>query len=91
MNEKFRQFERQSHLDVYSLGLDRAAWESKLDAYTKLIIQDCIDQLRQEWYDLNNTERDTLGDARAVAILVGQKNGVLKSMSKIKKHYGVTE
>ena len=61
------------------------------ERFAELIVADCIDELRHEWYDLNNGELDVLGDARATAILVGQKNGVLKSISKIKKHFGVKE
>ena len=40
MNEKTREFERASHIDVYALGKDRAKWEQTLDKYTELIVQD---------------------------------------------------
>ena len=59
--------------------------------FSELIVRECVEQLRQEWYELNNTESDTLGDARAVAILVGQKNGVLKTIARVKQHFGVEE
>ena len=36
-----KQFERESNLDVYSLGLDKAKWESRLEAYTLLIVKEC--------------------------------------------------
>lgn len=36
------QFARQSHLDVYGLGLDKAKWELALERYTRLVVQDCI-------------------------------------------------
>lgn len=62
-----------------------------LEEFAELIVKECIKQCQQEWYDLNNTESDTLGDARAVAILVGQKNGILKAISGIKKQFGVEE
>ena len=41
MNNLIKQFERQTNLDVYSLGLDRAKWESRLEAYTLLIVREC--------------------------------------------------
>ena len=40
MNEKTREFERASHIDVYALGKDRAKWEQTLDKFTELIVQD---------------------------------------------------
>jgi len=72
-------------------GIDLNPDQVGLDLFGELIVRECIDQLRQEWYDLNNTESDTLGDARAVAILVGQKNGVLKTIARVKRHFGVEE
>jgi hypothetical protein len=46
MNQQLiKQFERQSNLDVYSLGLDKVKWESRLEEYTQLIIQECNNAL----------------------------------------------
>lgn len=45
MHERIKQFERESHLDVYGLGKDSAKWEDTLDKFTKLIVQDCIAQV----------------------------------------------
>ena len=42
MNERIKQFERESHLDVYALGLDKAKWEAILQRYTEMIVQECI-------------------------------------------------
>ena len=41
MNERIRQFERESHIDVYGLGLDRAKWETSLEKFAQLIVQEC--------------------------------------------------
>ena len=84
---------------MYHAGLTAQGCWDEMDEYDRkaiekfaeLIVKECIKQCQQEWYDLNNTESDTLGDARAVAILVGQKNGILKSISGIKKQFGVEE
>lgn len=81
----------------YHSGLVAQGCWNDLDDYDRgaivcfgdLVVKECVDQLRQEWYELNNTESETLGDARAVAILVGQKNGVLKTIARIKQHFGV--
>ena len=50
MNENIKQFERQSHLDVYGLGLDRMKWEEALQRYTDLIVNECADVLIK-WKD----------------------------------------
>lgn len=41
MNERIKELARESHLDVYGLGRDRAKWEDTLEQYTKLVILDC--------------------------------------------------
>ena len=43
MNERIRQFERESHIDVYGLGLDRAKWETSLEKFAELIVRECAD------------------------------------------------
>jgi hypothetical protein len=49
MNEKIRQFAKESHLDVYGLGKDRAKWEATLEQYTKLVILECDRYARNTW------------------------------------------
>ena len=52
MNELFRQFERQSGIDVYGLGKDRAKWESALEKFGEMIVRECCAQLikqGEEW------------------------------------------
>lgn len=43
MNNLIRQFERESHIDVYGLGLDRAKWESRLEKFAELIVRECAE------------------------------------------------
>jgi hypothetical protein len=43
MNQRIRDFERQSKLELYSLGKDRANWESALNTFAELIVQECAD------------------------------------------------
>jgi hypothetical protein len=45
MNERIRTFERESHIDVYALGLDRAKWEAILEKFAQLIVQECASQV----------------------------------------------
>ena len=65
-----------------------------LDLFAELIVQECIKECKQEWYALNAesiADDDPFQDPRATGIRVGQKNGVLKCISKIKEHFGVEE
>jgi|APCry1669189768_1035252.scaffolds.fasta_scaffold117923_2 hypothetical protein len=82
MNERIRQLALQA-------GIQDNPDQEGLDLFVELIVKECVRECQQEWYDLNNT--DPLTDPRLVAMLVGQKNGVIKSISRIKKHFGVEE
>jgi hypothetical protein len=42
MNKRIRELVRESHLDVYALGLDKAKWEAALDRYTELIVKEML-------------------------------------------------
>lgn len=91
MNEKI--FEE---LHYHSGLVASGCWED-LDEYDReaiqrfgdLIVKECIKVCQQEWYDLNNANDGVSDDARATAIRVGQKNGMLKAISKIKEHFGI--
>lgn len=61
MNERIKQFERESHLDVYALGLDRAKWEAALQRYTELVVQECVsvvENLSPGYVDYRNQIED---------------------------------
>jgi hypothetical protein len=51
MNERIREFARQSHLDVYGLGKDREKWESTLEKFAELIVRDLIDSMIKRYGD----------------------------------------
>ena len=48
MNKRLREIEKESGLEIYGLGKDRAKWEAALEKYAKLIIEDCIKINKQE-------------------------------------------
>jgi hypothetical protein len=48
MNEQIKELVRESNLDVYGLGKDRAKWEVALEKFAELIIKDCIEINKQE-------------------------------------------
>lgn len=63
----------------------------KLLAYhQELVVKETMDACIGKWYELNMKEVDT-EDKRAVAIHVGQKNGLLQAISSIKKRFGIEE
>ena len=43
MNERLREFVRESNLDVYGLGKERYKWEYTVEKFAQLIVQDCAD------------------------------------------------
>lgn len=49
MNERIKELARESHLDVYGLGRDRAKWEDTLEQYTKMVILECVRYARSTW------------------------------------------
>jgi len=43
MNERLRQFERESKLEIFGLGARRDKWEAALEKYAELIVRECCD------------------------------------------------
>jgi len=41
MNERLRQFEKESKLEIYGLGAKRIPWEAALEKYAELIVREC--------------------------------------------------
>jgi hypothetical protein len=40
--KKINRFALDTNLDLYGLGTDRAKWDMRLEAYTQLIVRECI-------------------------------------------------
>lgn len=93
MNEKILQLVRQATERQTPHASDMDDWKV-IEKFAELIVRECIKECKQEWYDLNTesiADDDPFQDPRATGIRVGQKNGVLKCISKIKQHFGVEE
>jgi hypothetical protein len=45
MNEKIKNFVRESKLDVYGLGAKRDMWEDAIDRFTTLLVDDVCDDM----------------------------------------------
>ncbi len=57
MNERIKELERLSGLELYGLGLDRAKWEAALERYTKMVLEasavhimESSDRYRKEYF-----------------------------------------
>ena len=48
MNERIRQFEKESGLEIYGLGARREKWEAALEKYAELVEQDVIERLKNK-------------------------------------------
>lgn len=70
--------------------LDYEEIHKVLEYHKQLVIKEAMDACIGQWYELNNKEIDS-EDKRAVAINVGQKNGLLQATSAIKKRFGIEE
>ena len=42
MTSKMNKLAAYSNLDVYGLGKDKAKWDMRLEAYTQLIVEECV-------------------------------------------------
>lgn len=45
MNKRLREFEKESKLEIFGLGARRDKWETALEKYAELIVQECIDKV----------------------------------------------
>ena len=50
MNERLRQFEKASGLEVYGLGAKRLPWEAALEKYAKLVVESVLDEVKDRAY-----------------------------------------
>jgi hypothetical protein len=73
MNERIRIFERESHIDVYALGKDRAKWEATLEKFAELIVRECVNReellgaIARGWCSEKNSHK-TMDSDLALAI-----------------------
>lgn len=68
--------------EVVMLGL-------ALDKNSSLIVNEVLNILRQEWYDINNVEPVENESPRDVGFRVGRKTELVHLTEKFRKHFGV--
>ena len=74
-------------------GWDERLGNYKLPSFDKrkfadLMVQECIDVLRKEWYNVNDIETQDGESPRDIALRVGRKGGLTTAMNSISKHFG---
>lgn len=90
MKDRFRHLAQQATV-IHEHGWGANYEQFDKEKFAELIIQDVINLLRQEWYDLNNQPDVANESPRDVGLRVGKKGEIITLMEKIKKHYGVNE
>ena len=88
MKNLIRQFEVESHIDVYSLGKDRDKWEAVLEKFAELIVQECAALAKSKSEYIQSMLTDDRGDKRQIQSLAWQFE---EFGYQIKKHFGVEE
>ena len=98
MNKRFQELAEQAGIEfTYDptetpMRAFAECWEDELAKFTELIVQDAVNQCRQEWYDTNNDpELNAETDPRMIGIKIGIKQGAMKCISRINKHFGIKE
>jgi len=61
--------------------------ESYDTKFAELIIQDCVQVCKQEWYDLNNAPAVADESERDIRFRSGEKVGVINCINKINQHF----
>jgi hypothetical protein len=57
MNDKLRQFEKESKLEIFGLGARRDIWEKALEKYAELIVQECGEVAYKAYWNNPETVR----------------------------------
>ncbi len=82
MNERLRQFEKESKLEIFGLGARRDIWEKALEKYAELIVRECI-QVCEPILDEPYEDMTEFGK--------GLVEGQDVAIERIKEHFGVEE
>jgi hypothetical protein len=82
VNERLRQFEKESKLEIFGLGARRDIWEKALEKYAELIVRECI-QVCEPILDEPYEDMTEFGK--------GLVEGQDVAIERIKEHFGVEE
>lgn len=74
---------------AWSREYQQEVFDAGMQKFAELIIKDCINIIRQEWFSENNTIPEQ--DARSIAIHVGKKLGIDSALNAVTNHFRVEE
>jgi hypothetical protein len=89
MNERIRQLANQAGLQPFEDCGPK--YVAKMEKFAELIVQEHINVLKQEWYELNNAEVPADETLRDVGMRIGRKGEIIVLIEKIKKRFGVNQ
>jgi hypothetical protein len=52
VNQRLREFEKSSGLEIYGLGAKRPRWEAALEKYAELVVNECCQALNPVLRDM---------------------------------------
>ena len=90
MNEQIELLAVQAGFNIHNDLVDGQNFNHEIQKFAKLIVQECIQECKQELYEFNAEDR-SYDDLKATAIRAGHRNGVFKVIDRIKQHFGVEE
>lgn len=84
MNERIKALIKESDLEecIDDAYLMRDDWQPFIEKFAELIVQECTNVLRKEWFDENNKVSEE--GPREVAMRVGRKNALIAAINKVK-------
>ena len=62
MNDRIKKFEKQSGIEIYGLGKDKAKWDLALEKFAQLMVEEMcglMEQAEDDCYSLEPSERPT--------------------------------
>ena len=89
MNERLRQFEKESKLEIFGLGARREVWEKALEKYAELIVRECMKEAWDEIVSDEDIAAET--DPSIRDYLTGQNQGIVDAVIRFRNHFGVEE
>ena len=88
MNERIKELQSQAFLQCKAFEDGSVIrTDEAFEKFAELIVKECTNVLRKEWFDENNKVSEE--GPREVAMRVGRKNALLAAIDKVKKHFGV--
>jgi hypothetical protein len=93
MDKRMYRLASAANLDLYALGTDKAKWDMRLTAYTKMVVKECARLNKQQSYELSGVIFDTQDGGGFDDVCLATVTRVEQYLSgdDLLKHFGVEE